>query len=91
VKLTGFVSAAPDGTQYLTRMILSCCAADARPIKLGMAGAAPGTGELAADTWIQVVGAYTSQTVNDSVNGETIPYIKIETWQQVAAPKQPYE
>jgi uncharacterized repeat protein (TIGR03943 family) len=91
VKLTGFVSAAPDGTQYLTRMILSCCAADARPIKLGMAGAAPGTGELAADTWIQVVGAYTSQTANDSVNGETIPYIKIETWQQVTAPKQPYE
>jgi uncharacterized repeat protein (TIGR03943 family) len=91
LKLTGFVSAAPDGTQYLTRMILSCCAADARPIKLGMAGAAPGTGELASDTWIQVVGAYTNQTATDSVNGETIPYIKIETWQQVAAPKQPYE
>jgi uncharacterized repeat protein (TIGR03943 family) len=91
VKLTGFVATGPDGAPYLARMVLSCCAADARPIKLGLAGDAPGPGELTADTWIEVVGKYTDRSGSDPVNGETIPYVRVESWQQVPAPKQPYE
>jgi uncharacterized membrane protein YcgQ (UPF0703/DUF1980 family) len=70
-------------------MILSCCAADGRPIKLGMDGDPP-TG-LAADTWVEVVGRYTDRTGKDPVNGEDIPYLRVESWRQVDPPKQQYE
>ncbi|WP_245722876.1 hypothetical protein [Micromonospora matsumotoense] len=41
VQLTGFITPGPDGQPILARMILSCCAADGRPVTLGMAGSAP--------------------------------------------------
>ncbi|MDG9675914.1 TIGR03943 family protein [Micromonospora sp. DH14] len=89
VQLTGFITPGPDGQPILARMILSCCAADGRPVKLGMAGNAP-TG-LADDTWIQVTGRYTDRVTRDPINDEEIPYIEVETWRQVIAPKDPYE
>ncbi|MEU7588176.1 TIGR03943 family protein [Micromonospora sp. NPDC049230] len=89
VQLTGFITPGPDGQPILARMILSCCAADGRPVKLGMAGSAP-TG-LANDTWIQVTGRYTDRITHDPINDEEIPYIDIESWRQVTAPKDPYE
>ncbi|MEU7755863.1 hypothetical protein [Micromonospora sp. NPDC049171] len=87
--ITGFITPGPDGQPILARMILSCCAADGRPVKLGMAGNAP-TG-LANDTWIQVTGRYTDRVTRDSVNDEEIPHIDVESWRQVTAPKDPYE
>ncbi|MFG1918493.1 TIGR03943 family putative permease subunit [Micromonospora sp. NPDC048898] len=89
VQLTGFTTPGPDGQPILARMILSCCAADGRPVKLGMAGNAP-TG-LANDTWIRVTGRYTDRVTHDPVNDEEIPYIDVESWRQVTAPKDPYE
>ncbi|MGW3891502.1 TIGR03943 family putative permease subunit [Micromonospora chokoriensis] len=89
VQLTGFITPGPDGQPILARMILSCCAADGRPVKLGMAGNAP-TG-LADDTWIQVTGRYSDRVTRDPINDEEIPYIEVETWRQVNAPKDPYE
>lgn len=90
VKLTGFIAAGgPGGEPILARMILSCCAADGRPIKLGMDGEAP-TG-LAPDTWVEVVGRYTARTGRDPVNDEDIPYLTVESWRQVEPPRQPYE
>ncbi|MDG4811069.1 TIGR03943 family protein [Micromonospora sp. WMMD1120] len=89
IQLTGFITPGPDGQPILARMILSCCAADGRPVKLGMAGNAP-TG-LADDTWIQVTGRYTDRVTRDPVNDEEIPYIDVESWRQVTAPKDPYE
>jgi uncharacterized repeat protein (TIGR03943 family) len=91
VQLTGFIADGPAGEQYLARMVLSCCAADARPIKLALTGEGPEPGELSADTWIEVVGRYTDRTASDPVNGEAIPYLEVESWQQVPAPKQQYE
>jgi uncharacterized repeat protein (TIGR03943 family) len=89
LQLTGFVVTGAGGEPILARMILSCCAADGRPIKLGMAGNAP-IG-LAPDTWIEVVGTYTDRTATDPVNGEDIPYLHIESWREVVPPKQQYE
>ena len=89
VELTGFVTKGPDGSPVLARIILSCCAADGRPIKVGMAGNAPQG--LADDTWIRVVGKYTDRTAKDPVNSETIPYVEVETWEQIDPPKQQYE
>jgi len=89
VQLTGFVAQGPNGEPILARIILSCCAADGRPIKVGMSGNAPAG--LANDTWVEVVGKYTDRTVTDPVNEETIPYIEVETWTQIDPPKQQYE
>lgn len=89
VRLTGFVAAGPDGAPMLVRIILSCCAADGRPIKVGLDGDAP-TG-LAPDTWIEAVGVYTDRTATDPVNGERIPFLRVQSWREVPAPKRPYE
>ncbi len=89
VQLTGFILTGPDGQPYLARMIISCCAADARPIKVGLTGQVPGG--LAPDTWLEVTGGYTARTVKDGVNGETIPFIDVTEAREVAAPSRPYE
>ncbi|HET8681450.1 MAG TPA: TIGR03943 family protein [Micromonosporaceae bacterium] len=89
VQLTGFVLAGPDSEPYLARMILSCCAADARPIKIGMTGNVPAG--LPADTWVEVVGTYTGRAISDTVNGETIPFLTVAEWREVPPPKRQYE
>jgi uncharacterized repeat protein (TIGR03943 family) len=89
VQVTGFVMVGDDGAPYLARMTLSCCAADARPVKIGLDGAVP-TG-LAADSWLEVVGRYTSRSTKDSVNDGVIPYLEVEEARQIAAPTNQYE
>jgi uncharacterized repeat protein (TIGR03943 family) len=89
VRLTGFVLKGQDGQPYLARMILTCCAADARPVKVGLTGDAP-TG-LKPDTWLDVTGTYTRKSVKDAINGETIPYLDVSDYQQIPAPNEQYE
>lgn len=89
VKLTGFISRADDGTVFITRMILSCCAADARPIKVGIEGAS--TEGLTDDTWVAVIGTYSAKMIRDPINNERIPFIAAESVERVAAPEKPYE
>lgn len=89
VALTGFVTDGPDGQPMLARIVLSCCAADGRPIKVGMDGSVP-TG-LPADTWIEVVGRYSDRIGTDPVNGASIPYLQVESWEQIDPPRQQYE
>ena len=79
----------PDGQPMLARMILSCCAADARPIKVGFAGSGP-TG-LADDSWVEIEGTYSDQRVTDAVNGEIIPFIAVSAWRPVPTTKEQYE
>jgi uncharacterized repeat protein (TIGR03943 family) len=89
VRLTGFVSPRPGGGVYLTRMILTCCAADGRPVKVGLSGDVPGP--LPADTWIEVTGRYDERVDKDRANNESIPYLRAESIREVAQPTQPYE
>ena len=89
VRLTGFLSTGPGGTPVLTRMFLSCCAADAQPIKVGLAGQLP-VG-LRPDTWIEVVGSYTAKQIADGVNGRPIPFLDVDTVTKVTPPRERYE
>jgi uncharacterized repeat protein (TIGR03943 family) len=89
VQLTGFVTPGPDGGTLLTRMILNCCAADGRPIKVALTGDVPAG--LAPDTWVRVVGGYVPQTAKDPVNDAAVPYLRVASWQETPAPAQPYE
>ncbi|MEU4221328.1 TIGR03943 family putative permease subunit [Actinoplanes sp. NPDC026623] len=89
VRLTGFVTPGPDGEPMLARMVVSCCAADGRPIKVGLDGDTRVT--AASDAWVQVVGAWTNRVAKDPVNQADVPYLKVTAWQEIPAPKQPYE
>jgi uncharacterized repeat protein (TIGR03943 family) len=89
LRLTGFITAGPDGHPALARIVLTCCAADGRPIKVGLAGNAP-TG-LAAGTWVQIDGGYSPQVGKDPTNKARVPYLKVSAWQETPPPQQPYE
>lgn len=54
VQLTGFASPAEGGGWYLTRILISCCAADATTLKVRVYG---GTTPK-ADTWVTVTGTW---------------------------------
>ncbi|MEU8590875.1 TIGR03943 family protein [Streptomyces sp. NPDC048664] len=54
VEMTGFVTPAPSGGGwYLTRIVYSCCAADAQTVKVRVYGPSS-----AADTWVSVTGTW---------------------------------
>ncbi|MHC5903780.1 TIGR03943 family putative permease subunit [Streptomyces sp. S6] len=55
VTMTGFVTPASTGHQwYLTRLILSCCAADAQSMKVKVYGVTPPE----SDTWVSITGTW---------------------------------
>jgi uncharacterized repeat protein (TIGR03943 family) len=88
VRLSGFIIKSGNGTPYLARMVITCCAADARPVKVGLSGQVPGG--LVADEWIQVDGTFTTRTDSDPVNAQTIPYIEVSAAQQIPTPASQY-
>ncbi|MEU8659642.1 TIGR03943 family putative permease subunit [Actinoplanes philippinensis] len=88
LRLTGFVTPGPDGRPMIARMVLACCAADGRPIKVGLTGAAV---DAPADTWVQVVGVYSGRVEKDPVNQAGVPYFEVTSWQRTTAPRRPYE
>lgn len=86
VSLTGFASAAPGGGWYLTRLALTCCAADATVTKITVKG---GTLQPATNQWVTVVGHWVP---GGGTNSETaIPWIQAQTMTPQPAPKDPYE
>ncbi|GDY31780.1 TIGR03943 family putative permease subunit [Gandjariella thermophila] len=89
VKVTGFVAFDSGGTPYLVRMLLNCCAADAQPVKIGLTGQVPPV--LQPDTWLEVVGTYTTEQARDPVNNGAIPFIDVRQARPVPAPPDPYE
>jgi uncharacterized repeat protein (TIGR03943 family) len=88
-KMIGFITVGARGTPYLTRMVLSCCAADAQPVKVGLSGQVPAT--LQPDTWLEIIGSYTDKQVRDEVNGGPIPFIDVSRTTPVPAPRDQYE
>jgi uncharacterized repeat protein (TIGR03943 family) len=89
VALSGFVLPGGGGTWYLTRMVITCCAADAQPVKVGLSGTLPGN--LKANDWITVTGTYVDRTDKDPVNGEPIPYLTVGTSAPIPAPARQYD
>lgn len=89
LQLTGFVTPGADGQPMLARIVLSCCAADGRPIKVGLTGGPPVT--TAPDTWVQIIGVYNNRVGKDPVNHANVPYLEVRSWTEVPQPKRPYE
>jgi uncharacterized repeat protein (TIGR03943 family) len=89
VQLTGFIIPGAGGHPYLARMVVGCCAADARPVKVGLTGDVPAG--LKQEQWVQVTGTWLDQADHDAVNNELIPYVAVSALQEIAAPDLPYE
>ncbi|WP_109003349.1 TIGR03943 family putative permease subunit [Streptomyces rishiriensis] len=89
VRLTGFVALGHDGTPYLVRMALNCCAADAQPVKIGLSGRIPPV--LQPDAWLTVTGVYTPRVARDPVNDGPIPFLQVTQAKPAPTPGDPYD
>lgn len=87
ISLIGFVVKGTDGSSYLARLVISCCAADATPVKVKLDGGQ--TGQYPPDTWLRVRGEVEPDTANES-NGYA-PTFVVSQVSQVPPPPDPYE
>ncbi|THV43617.1 TIGR03943 family putative permease subunit [Glycomyces buryatensis] len=88
IQLRGFILYNGDEPQ-LARMIVSCCAADARPVKIGFDGDVPEG--LEPDQWVEVIGTYSARQSRDEINGELVPYIEVESIDPIESPENEYQ
>ena len=86
VTLTGFVSRAPGGGWYLTRLALTCCAADATVTKIDVVdgGLTP-----SVNTWLTVTGTWVPG--GGTMSETAIPRLKASHAVVVEPPANPYE
>lgn len=87
IRLTGFVTPRPAGGFYLTRLRISCCAADAQSIQVVVVSNTPAP---ATDTWVAVTGTY-APAMSHPEEGYDEPVIMADTLEVIPAPADPYE
>ncbi|MFE2062523.1 TIGR03943 family putative permease subunit [Streptomyces sp. NPDC059467] len=86
VRLTGFVTRGNGDRWYVTRLLVSCCAADATTSKVEIRGAdAPET-----DTWVTVTGTWHPKGALGS-SAAWPPVLDAKTARHVEQPADPYE
>ncbi|GGU55232.1 TIGR03943 family putative permease subunit [Lentzea flava] len=85
VKLTGFLTRA-DGDTFVARLAISCCAADARPLKVKLVGDVP---SLPNDQWVEVTGQVVPKSASEK--NSWVPSFTVESSTPVAEPVEPYE
>ncbi|MCF2530594.1 TIGR03943 family putative permease subunit [Yinghuangia soli] len=85
VRLMGFVTPGKDGSWFVNRLVISCCAADAVARKVEVRGVpAPPT-----DAWVQVTGTWFKNGETGSENAT--PALTAALVERIAPPKEPYE
>ncbi|GGM82943.1 TIGR03943 family protein [Longimycelium tulufanense] len=89
LKLTGFLVRRDDGRHLLARMAIRCCAADAAPRKVLLAGHDPELESHAPDTWLEVTGTVVPGSTSPGT--DTTPTFTVESIRPVPAPDHPYE
>ncbi|MEV0176779.1 TIGR03943 family protein [Streptomyces sp. NPDC050803] len=86
VRLTGFVTHDADGAWYVTRLLVSCCAADVTTSKVEIRGAdAPPD-----DTWITVTGTWRPEGELGSDDAWP-PVLDAASVRRIDQPANPYE
>ncbi|MDX3230075.1 TIGR03943 family putative permease subunit [Streptomyces sp. ME19-01-6] len=85
VRLTGFVTPGRHGTWYVSRLIISCCAADAQVRKVRVHGA---SAPPPADAWVTVTGTWhpTGKVGTDDAS----PALDATAVRRVPTPQDPY-
>ena len=69
---------------FVSRFVVSCCAADG--FAIAMVGEWPQAATLEKDSWVLVKGTVETITLND----QAVPLIKADSVQVIPAPEQPY-
>lgn len=88
VTLTGFIAPAGQGFHdgyTVARMAISCCAADANPIRIHLAGKPP----FPTNTWVSVVATSVAGTAGTANN--YVPTANAISVKQIQQPSDPYE
>ena len=84
VALTGFVlRGEPDGFQ-LSRLVITCCAADAQPVVVSVQTS---TTAPSRDTWVTVTGTFGGLSPSDA----TVPVLRADAVTPVHQPANPYD
>jgi uncharacterized repeat protein (TIGR03943 family) len=86
VALTGFV-VHENETNYIARLVITCCAADATPMKVALTGHQ--ADQLPNDQWIEATGTLHPNSAT-TANGYT-PTITVTSLTTVDPPSDPYE
>jgi uncharacterized repeat protein (TIGR03943 family) len=86
VRLTGFVVHKGADT-FVARMTISCCAADAYPVKVKLIG--PSLDTLASDSWVQATVRLQPGTANKAT--QFVPTVDLKDVQPTPEPQDPYE
>lgn len=91
VQLTGFVTPDPAGGWWLARQSMSCCAADAQPVRVRIQDAPQEWAEPAAETWVTVTGTWVPEDL--AIAGSTVPIPSLTTSgiEEIEPPASPYE
>ncbi len=85
VKLLGFATPKSGGGWYVTRLVISCCAADALAYKVEVRGAgAPPSG-----SWVEVTGVW--QPDGQPTGPDAVPALTAAQVVPVPQPRDPYE
>ncbi|MFI9380154.1 TIGR03943 family putative permease subunit [Kutzneria sp. NPDC052558] len=84
LELTGFVVHDAAGV-YVARLVITCCAADAMPVKARLVGAEG----LADDEWITVTGQVRPDSAVQADN--YVPEFDVTTVKKIGTPSDPYE
>lgn len=86
VRLTGFVTRGDDGTWYVTRLLVACCAADATTSKVEVRG-----GEAPpVDSWVTVTGTWRPRGALGT-DAAWPPVVDAGVVRRVGEPADPYE
>jgi len=88
VTVTGFIAPAGDGFSdgyTIARIVISCCAADANPMQLHIAGDAP----FPANTWVDAVVTVLPNTA--TLDNGYVPTVTVTSLTPVQQPDDPYE
>lgn len=93
VRLSGFVAKDHrSGQNMLARLVITCCAADAMPVKARLVGD-PATQSavdaLAPDEWVEVTGLAVPQS--GRARDDYVPSFQVTALQPIPAPADPYE
>jgi uncharacterized repeat protein (TIGR03943 family) len=91
VLLTGFVTPDPAGGWWLARQSMSCCAADAQPVRVRIEGAPAEWASPPAETWVEVTGEWLPETLDVSSGTVPIPTLAVEAITAIEPPANPYE
>jgi uncharacterized repeat protein (TIGR03943 family) len=86
VRMIGFVTKDDDATWYLTRLLISCCAADARADKVEIRSADAPT----ADSWVTVTGTWHPKGKLGS-DAAWPPVLDARSVKRIKKPESPYE